>query len=193
MMHNIQNRNFPVFFIKKFLIICCFASLIVSCKSKKNWNDSNKNVDNKTIITSPKNVNDIAILLEVNEKSLKNKDLYQFIINWYGTPYKFGGNTKNGIDCSGFTNILYNEIYKIQLPRVSKDIALNINRKYSTQLNEGDLVFFSIGNSGTINHVGVYLQNNKFVHASSSKGVIISNLNENYYSKYLVKCGSYKK
>ncbi|WKW45790.1 NlpC/P60 family protein [Myroides sp. JBRI-B21084] len=193
MMHNIQNRNFPVFFILKYTLFCCFALLIVSCKSKKNWTDSNKTNESKTIITIPKNTTDIAILLDVNEKSLKNKELYNFIINWYGTPYKFGGNSKNGIDCSGFTNVLYNEIYKIQLPRISRDIALNIKRKYTNELNEGDLVFFSIGNSGTINHVGIYLQNNKFVHASSSKGVIISNLNDTYYAKYLVKCGSYKK
>lgn len=198
--NNIQNRNFPVFFISKYVLVLSMIFLAVSCKSKTDWRDNYKKskveksttTSKKKVVNTPANLTEISKLLNVNESQLKNKSLYHFIVNWYGTPYKFGGNNQNGIDCSGFTNILFNEIYNIQLPRISRDIAEKVKRKYTKDLKEGDLVFFSFGNSGVVNHVGVYLHNNHFVHASTSRGVIISNLSEPYYGDFLVKCGSYQ-
>jgi len=200
MMHNTQNRRFPVFFVSKQIGMCLLILFMVGCKAKTDWRDNYKkdknskstNTTKKTTIKKPNDLAEISEILDVSESTLKNKNLYNFIINWYGTPYKYGGMNEDGIDCSGFTNILYKEIYKIQLPRVSKDIAENVKRKYTEDLKEGDLVFFSFGKTGIVNHVGIYLHNNKFVHASTSKGVIISNLTEPYYGDYLVKCGSYK-
>lgn len=198
--NNIQNRNFPVFFISKYVLYLSIILLAVSCKSKTDWRDNYKRIkvekstttSKKKVVNTPANLTEISKLLNVNESQLKNKSLYHFIVDWYGTPYKFGGNNQNGIDCSGFTNILFNEIYNIQLPRISRDIAEKVKRKYTKDLKEGDLVFFSFGNSGVVNHVGVYLHNNHFVHASTSRGVIISNLSEPYYGDFLVKCGSYQ-
>lgn len=198
--NNIQNRNFPVFFISKYVLYLSIILLAVSCKSKTDWRDNYKKskveksttTSKKKVVNTPANLTEISKLLNVNESQLKNKSLYHFIVDWYGTPYKFGGNNQNGIDCSGFTNILFNEIYNIQLPRISRDIAEKVKRKYTKDLKEGDLVFFSFGNSGVVNHVGVYLHNNHFVHASTSRGVIISNLSEPYYGDFLVKCGSYE-
>ena len=198
--NNIQNRNFPVFFISKYVLVLSMLFLAVSCKSKTDWRDNYKKskveksttTSKKKVVNTPANLTEISKLLNVNESQLKNKSLYHFIVDWYGTPYKFGGNNQNGIDCSGFTNILFNEIYNIQLPRISRDIAEKVKRKYTKDLKEGDLVFFSFGNSGVVNHVGVYLHNNNFVHASTSRGVIISNLSEPYYGDFLVKCGSYE-
>lgn len=198
--NNIQNRNFPVFFISKYVLVLSILFLAVSCKSKTDWRDNYKKskveksttTSKKKVVNTPANLTEISKLLNVNESQLKNKSLYHFIVDWYGTPYKFGGNNQNGIDCSGFTNILFNEIYNIQLPRISRDIAEKVKRKYTKDLKEGDLVFFSFGNSGVVNHVGVYLHNNHFVHASTSRGVIISNLSEPYYGDFLVKCGSYQ-
>lgn len=198
--NNIQNRNFPVFFISKYVLVLSMLFLAVSCKSKTDWRDNYKKskveksttTSKKKVVNTPANLTEISKLLNVNESQLKNKSLYHFIVDWYGTPYKFGGNNQNGIDCSGFTNILFNEIYNIQLPRISRDIAEKVKRKYTKDLKEGDLVFFSFGNSGVVNHVGVYLHNNHFVHASTSRGVIISNLSEPYYGDFLVKCGSYQ-
>lgn len=194
-----QNRKFPVFFVSKQIVVSITLLFLIGCKSKTDWRDKyNKpkiettTSTNKKNIDRPKNLQDVSKILNVNETALKDKKLYNFIIEWYGTPYKYGGTNEDGIDCSGFTNILYKEIYKIQLPRTSKDISEKIKRKYTGDLKEGDLVFFSFGKTGTVNHVGVYLHNNKFVHASTSKGVIISNLTEPYYGDYLVKCGSYK-
>lgn len=198
--NNILNRNFPVFFISKYVLVLSMLFLAVSCKSKTDWRDNYKKskveksttTSKKKVVNTPANLTEISKLLNVNESQLKNKSLYHFIVDWYGTPYKFGGNNQNGIDCSGFTNILFNEIYNIQLPRISRDIAEKVKRKYTKDLKEGDLVFFSFGNSGVVNHVGVYLHNNHFVHASTSRGVIISNLSEPYYGDFLVKCGSYQ-
>lgn len=198
--NNILNRNFPVFFISKYVLYLSIILLAVSCKSKTDWRDNYKKskveksttTSKKKVVNTPANLTEISKLLNVNESQLKNKSLYHFIVDWYGTPYKFGGNNQNGIDCSGFTNILFNEIYNIQLPRNSRDIAEKVKRKYTKDLKEGDLVFFSFGNSGVVNHVGVYLHNNHFVHASTSRGVIISNLSEPYYGDFLVKCGSYQ-
>jgi len=200
MMNNIQNRKSPVFFISKQIGMCLLILFMVGCKAKTDWRDNYKKNKSsksgatikKTTVKKPNDLAEISEILDVSESTLKNKNLYNFIIDWYGTPYKYGGNNQNGIDCSGFTNVLYKEIYKIQIPRVSKDIAENVKRKYTEDLKEGDLVFFSFGKTGTVNHVGIYLHNNMFVHASTSKGVIISNLTESYYGDYLVKCGSYK-
>lgn len=194
-----KNRLVPVFFISKILMIFAVCLFLGSCKSKTDWRNnynknktSNKNTVKKTVVEKPNSINDFAKLLDTNISALENKKLYQFIIDWYGTPYQYGGQTSDGIDCSAFTNVLYKEIYKKQLPRSSKDIAEETNRKYAKDLQEGDLVFFAFGKSKTINHVGVYLHNNKFVHASTSKGVIISDLTEPWYNDYLVKCGELK-
>lgn len=194
-----KNRLVPVFFISRILMIFAVCLFLGSCKSKTDWRDnynknktSSKNTVKKTVVEKPNSINDFAKLLDTDISALENKKLYQFIIAWYGTPYQYGGQTSDGIDCSAFTNVLYKEIYKKQLPRSSKDIAEETNRKYAKDLQEGDLVFFAFGKSKTINHVGVYLHNNKFVHASTSKGVIISDLTEPWYNDYLVKCGELK-
>jgi murein DD-endopeptidase / murein LD-carboxypeptidase len=113
-----------------------------------------------------------------------NKNLYDTIESWLGTPYRFAGNTKSGTDCSGFVNTLYTGVYKTNLgARNSGDIYKKITKIDKDELTEGDLVFFRIRKK-RISHVGVYLGNNKFVHASTSSGVIISDLTEPYYKKY---------
>lgn len=199
--NSIKNRRFPVFFFSKFAVLCLAISLVTGCKSKTDWRDNYrkehhaKKAGGKTgaDVIKPGNIADFSRILDVDASRLKNKELYTFIVDWYGTPYKLGGQTMNGIDCSGFANELYKDVYKIRLPRTSRDISENIKRKYTADLKEGDLVFFSFGKSGEVNHVGVYLHNNRFVHASTSKGVIISDLTEPWYGNYLVKCGSFKK
>lgn len=134
---------------------------------------------------------DYADLLEVNVHKLKNEYLYQLINEWMGTPYAYGGASKRGIDCSSFAGLVMNEVYGKTLPRSSEEQAKVIKRKYERQLKEGDLVFFSFGSS-RINHVGIYLQNGKFVHASTSKGIIISNLRDSWYYKAFRRAGTVK-
>lgn len=103
---------------------------------------------------------------------------------WLGTPYRYGGNTRSGCDCSGFVSQVYKSVYGIALQRNSASIREKNCRKINRgDLRTGDLVFFKTGSSGKINHVGIYLKDGKFIHASSSKGVIVSDLNERYYQR----------
>lgn len=132
-----------------------------------------------------------AAMLGVDPHSIRNDKLYVFINDWYGVPYKYAGKDKSGIDCSGFSSTLYSVVYQKQLSPSAKVQADETKKIDTASLQEGDLVFFDIG-SGKISHVGVYLQNNKFVHASTKKGVMINDLNEPYYKKYYVRSGRVK-
>jgi len=106
-------------------------------------------------------------------------------------PYRYGGGDKSGIDCSGFTNKLYQTVYSKSIPHSTKEIYTEISKVDTDHLKEGDLVFFKIENKD-VSHVGVYLTNNKFVHATTKKGVMINDLNEPYYKKYYYKGGRIK-
>ncbi|OWK70209.1 hydrolase [Pedobacter sp. AJM] len=121
--------------------------------------------------------------------NLKSKQLYRFITDWTGVKYRFGGLDKSGVDCSGFAFLLEKEIYGVTLPRVSRDQASVIKHKSVDNLKEGDLVFFSFGGNN-VDHVGVYLNNGFFVHASTNRGVIVDDLNLPAYQRVLVKSGS---
>ncbi|WP_286589934.1 NlpC/P60 family protein [Sphingobacterium sp. N143] len=131
-----------------------------------------------------------ASLLNVSTKKL-NPQLYSFIDDWMGIPHRMGGQTKAGVDCSGFVNLLYIAVYNGNLPRTSRDMENMVKRKKPEKLEEGDLVFFSFGRRG-VDHVGVYLHNNKFVHVSTRKGVIISDLSDSWYARTFVDAGSPK-
>lgn len=121
-----------------------------------------------------------------------NKKLYREIGQWLGTPYQYAGHFKQrGADCSGFVMEIYKTVYHIDIERNSKRIfEKNCFMIHKDKLEEGDLVFFNTGGSaGGINHVGIYLKEGKFVHASSSKGVIVSDMNMGYYQKHFIVAG----
>lgn len=167
------------------LTILLSISLLYSCKSTKNVSENTSSYATKKI------QNKYATLLAVSPESIANIKLYQFIDEWMGVPYKYGGKTKDGIDCSDFTSVLCKTVYNktVEVPATKiysacKPISMN-------EIEEGDLVFFKI-ESEKISHVGVYLQNNKFIHASTKKGVIINDLNEAYYKKYFYKAAKIK-
>lgn len=129
-----------------------------------------------------------AVLLNMEVELLPNKQLLEAVDEWYGVRYRSGGNTKSGVDCSGFTLAVYTAVYGMAIPRVSRE-QYRISRKISTtELQEGDLVFFNTTGRG-VSHVGVYLGNNKFIHASVSRGVMVNDLFENYYLKRFVGAG----
>jgi len=130
-----------------------------------------------------------AGILGVKPKEINNNALYQFIDKWYGTNYRLGGTDNDGIDCSGFAQKLYGEVYGIDLSRTSREQFDDCTRiKRPADAKEGDLVFFHI-HSKHITHVGVYLGNDFFVHSSTTGGVMISSLNEDYWHKYFAGCG----
>ncbi|MBX5438825.1 MAG: C40 family peptidase [Thermoflavifilum sp.] len=134
-----------------------------------------------------------ARLLQVSPAMITNLALYQFIDEWLGTPYRYGGDDQQGIDCSAFVQRLYDAVYHIQLDRTALGLYRMIDLvRNQAHLREGDLVFFHTGRGKHINHVGVYLQNRFFVQASTSNGVIISSLDEPYWNKHYAAAGRIK-
>ncbi len=135
---------------------------------------------------------EISVLKKYSEKvhsEVHNYPLYKFIEEWEFTPHCMGGKTKECVDCSGFTCVLMKEIYhKNGCKGSSASIYQSAEKLTEEESREGDLVFFKI-NQSKISHVGVYLQNRYFVHASTKSGVIISSLDEPYYKKYFVGFG----
>ena len=127
-----------------------------------------------------------AMMLNVDVESLKNLSLLGLIDRWFGVRYKMGGTTKKGIDCSALTSTLLLAIYGLELPRTARQQYNATEHIYKEDLKQGDLVFFNT--HGGVSHVGVYIANNYFVHASSSHGVTISNLDEAYYARRFI-CG----
>lgn len=126
-------------------------------------------------------------IMGVAVSTTSNLKLFQFVYDWIGTPYHFGGESRHGIDCSAFTKELYSKVFNLSIKRNSRDIFSMVSPVNRDQLKEGDLVFFKI-HSRSISHVGIYLGNNKFAHASV-KGVSISSLDDEYYSHYFYKGG----
>ena len=131
-----------------------------------------------------------AVLLSAPAEEVKNTKMFEFIDDWYGTPYRLGGTTKKGVDCSAFSQFLFASVYGFSIPRTAREQYNLTSRISRTQLNEGDLIFFNT--RGGISHVGVYLQNNKFVHASTSGGVMISDIFDEYWAKKFVGVGRLK-
>jgi len=146
----------------------------------------------KTLLSSDIAINRMSIYLGVAPEKLANRDLYSFVYSWLDVPYLWGGETRNGIDCSSFVQRLYQKVYHTEIPRTSnqmfwfKDLKRFKKKKY---LKEGDLVFFRINKEKTISHVGVYLQNNKFIASGSSNGVHVEDLNDAYWISTYVASG----
>lgn len=113
--------------------------------------------------------------------SAEHLAVYQFIDVWWGVPHRLGGNTQKGVDCSGFVVQFYNQIYDKQVPRTTQGLHAEAKTVPLKKLKTGDLVFFELGAVGKITHVGIYLQNGCFVHASTSKGVRIDDMDDIYY------------
>ncbi|MTI31964.1 C40 family peptidase, partial [Xanthovirga aplysinae] len=125
-----------------------------------------------------------AEILGLHPEDLKNEKLYFFIETWLGVPYKYGGIDKSGIDCSALVQTLFYEVYDREIPRTSLEMFQSelfdrfTGKKY---LREGDLVFFRMSPDDVVSHVGIYLQNGKFLNAATSTGVEIADLNSIYY------------
>lgn len=160
--------------ILKFVALLLFTCFLAACGSKK-------------AVAPPSKA---AMAAEVLA-NLKSKQLFRFINEWTGAPYKLGGMDKKGIDCSGFALILEKQIYGLTLPRRSIDQSAAVREKPLRKLQEGDLLFFSFGGN-EVDHVGVYLNNSFFVHASTNRGVVVDDLRLPAYQKTLVKTGSLK-
>lgn len=168
------------------LSLCLFY--IISCKHQQTTTKTDSGKKDPSSYSIKKQY---AAKLGVSESDIKNEKLYQFINEWHGVTYKYGGKDKNGIDCSGLTSVLYLKVYKKTIPSSTKALVEEVKKIKQSDLKEGDLVFFNT-NGKSISHVGVYLQNHKFVHASTKKGVMVSDMTEPYFIKTYVSSGRVK-
>ena len=117
---------------------------------------------------------------KVSGSSVEQKLSQQYNL-YKGTKYKYGGTDKRGFDCSGFTQTVYQNAFQIKLPRTTDDLGKFGNKVSKNKLKPGDLVFFRP--SRKYKHVGIYMGNGMFMHSSTSKGVIKSDLSEGYWNK----------
>ena len=145
---------------------------------------SNKSAEYKKysekLHTQFKGTEDLALLKEISE--------------WIGTPYKYGSNQKGvGTDCSGFVTQVYKTVYGIQLNRSSYDIIKNVDVVSRSNMKCGDILFFA-DDKGKIYHVGIYLGQDNFAHAATTKnvGVKVETLNLQYYKDHFYKAGHVK-
>lgn len=135
--------------------------------------------------------NSVYQALGLRKECRDNFALYKEAASWLHVPYADAGCSRSGLDCSCLVLEIYKTVYHKTIERNSSALLKNNCRKIRKhQLKAGDLVFFCTSNKTKtyVNHVGIFLKHNKFIHASVSKGVIVSDLDENYYKKAWV-CG----
>ncbi len=162
-------------------VAVCTGLSLGSCSSSKSTSKTATHRPSK-----PASVKDIDIAsMTKAEKSLVNE-----ATAWLGTPYKYGGNTRKGVDCSGFVYHVFRNSLDISLPRNSgkqHDYCRKISKK---DLSTGDLVFFATTKgSKKVSHVGLYVGDGKMIHASTSRGVVCQNLSDDYYTRTFVGAG----
>ena len=171
-------NNKPTVFLC--LILCLFLIQgLSSCKSHKHKNDG---VASEEILSvKPKKDKYSKLRNKIVEESKK----------WIGTPYKYAHQEKGkGTDCSGMVMVVYEEIVGIKLPRNSAMQADYCHKLKEKEILPGDLVFFATGrDKKKVSHVGIMIDNENFVHASASKGVIISNMTTPYYQRTFIHFG----
>lgn len=162
-------------------------SLIIVITSILSFQIAFSQADTTALITEEKN-SDLYWNACIQPDSCSYLPLYEEIKKWNKTRYKYAGNTAGGIDCSGLVKKLCAATYNIKLEGGSRDIYQVVDSIGKSELTEGDLVFFKI-RGNRISHVGLYLKDGYFVHASTKLGVIISHLDEAYYKKYYYASG----
>lgn len=173
--------------MKKSLVLLLLVSVFFTAKAQ---NSTSSAKPTKPEVSDPDNLASqfFSQVMGVAISATSNTKMYQFIYDWLGTPYRLGGDSKKGIDCSGFAYKLYDKTFNTIIGSNARNIFSMVSPVNKSDLREGDLVFFKI-HSKSISHVGVYIGDNKFAHASSSRGVMISNLDEPYWQKYFYKGG----
>jgi len=172
------------------LLLFVFSGILVfsSCKTTRHGGHLSHTEHNTNDNGNTGSLKEYAEKLGVKFNGREDIKLISCLAGWLNVPYKYGGNTKQGTDCSGMVCSVYKEIYNIDMYRSSADQLKNVTEIGKNQLKTGDLVFFKIGNN-KVSHVGIYLGENKFIHATTQKGVIVNNLDEEYYKKYYYTSG----
>jgi len=156
-------------------LTCITLLALVGCAG--NTKQQHSSVSNASKTKSPQSLN--------KQQTSVYKRLNSQYGRWKGTPYELGGLNKKGIDCSGFVHVTFRDAFGMKLPRTTEHLADTGKNISKHNLNVGDLVFFKTGFSKR--HVGIYVGNQQFIHASTSKGVMKSNLTNPYWSQHYWK------
>ncbi len=169
------------------LIIGLISLVLIGCASQPRFRS--EPVENKRskarLEEETQNTEEIQSTQEEGRSSIDLNKMGNIIESYMGTPYKPGGEVKEGMDCSGLVVVVYRQYAGFKLPHDTQKLFKLVKRIDKENLSYGDLVFFSDGWFG-VSHVGIYLGGGKFVHATQELGVIVSSLNEDYYQKRYV-------
>ncbi|HON97098.1 MAG TPA: C40 family peptidase [Bacteroidales bacterium] len=162
--------------------------------TRSNTNNKTKNNSKKTVATKEESISTInryEAKWGVDLPDDADTNLIKEIDSWLGVPYKYGGKDKSGTDCSGMVFSIYNNVYGFSLNRSSYDIIQNVIKVPIEEAKFGDLVFFKIYKN-RVSHVGIYLGDKKFIHASTQLGVRIDSLEMPYYRDRFYMAGRIK-
>ena len=162
--------------------------------TRSNTNNKTKNISKKTVVTKEESISTISkyeVKWGVDLPDDADTNLIKEIDSWLGVPYKYGGKDKSGTDCSGMVFSIYNNVYGFSLNRSSYDIIQNVIKVPIEEAKFGDLVFFKIYKN-RVSHVGIYLGDKKFIHASTQLGVRIDSLEMPYYRDRFYMAGRIK-
>jgi hypothetical protein len=177
--HHVKTKNFPlikIFFIFPLIALACSLSACSLFKSASIEKQGLSAEDRAFYSTYSKKFG-------IRFTGTENKRLIKAIDGWMGVPYRLGGCSKSGIDCSCFVQAIYADVYGIALRRSSSEMFGDVRTVAAKELKEGDLLFLKKPGK-KISHVGIYLKDKRFVHVTTAGGVVISSLHEGYYRKY---------
>lgn len=165
-------------------LIICFCLILISCASQPRFRS--EPVEKKVTRTVPEeetqNTEKTQSSGDEGKSSVDLEKMGKIIDSYLGVPYKLGGETKTGMDCSGLVVAVYRQYKGFKLPHETQKLFKLVKRVDREDLSYGDLVFFSDGYFG-VSHVGIYLGGGKFVHSSPELGVVVSPLDEDYFRK----------
>ena len=178
-----DNVSFAI--VIKRLLIFIGSLLVIHVSAQPAYDDSSKTDEEQKQLEQCYTYSN---LFGYDMDTIYNPKLVETIREWLGTRYCYGGDSKKGIDCSGFVSTLYKNVFGVELAGSSGDLFKNTIPVKKSDLCEGDLVFFKIRKK-RISHVGVFLGQNKFAHTSFKQGVTIDDLNDPYYKKYFYRGG----
>ncbi len=190
--------------MKQFIFVCLSALILTSCGAPKKKYESKivldpatRTIPKEKMKPAPKPKKEEVVRYNETEATsekpadLKIHNIIDIARSFHGTPYKYGGTTSKGMDCSGLIYTAFKE-EDIFLPRISRDIAAKGKKISLNDVSKGDLVFFKTDRTrNVINHVGlvvdVFPGKILFIHSSTSQGVIVSSLDESYWSQAFVE------